>query len=314
MTTTETDTAALQEGPRFPSPHPEVGQDPQAWRDEVVRLRAQHDAQALGNPLSLEPPVPMASVGYLDLPVEGGEISSRVYRPPGEGPFGAVLLFHGGAFWMGGGAASYELNDAYCRATAVEMGAVVLNVDYRLAPEFRFPVQLEDGYAALVHVHDHAEELGVDPDRLGLIGISSGGLLAAGLTHLLRERGGPAVSLLMLMAPLLDLSLASEDPELDALIDRLRAYYLAEDDGVDLQGPCLAPLRVESLGGLPATVVVTGDRDPLSPQGAAYVDRLVEAGVDAVELSYPMGHGDADDDLSRRLLSEMLETARRVSG
>lgn len=314
MTTTETEAIALQDGPRFPSAQPEAGQDPQEWRDEVVRLRAQHDAQALGRPLRLKPEVPMASIGYLDLPVAGGEISARIYRPPGEGPLGAVLLFHGGAFWMGGGAASYELNDAYCRAAAVELGAVVLNVDYRLAPEFRFPVQLEDGYSALVHVLEHAEELGVDPARLGLIGISSGGLLAAGLTHLLRERGGPEVDLLVLLAPLLDLSLASDDPVLAALMDRLRAYYVGEGGSVDLEGPALAPLRAGDLAGLPPTVVVTGDRDPLSPQGAAYVTRLVDAGVDAVELSYPMGHGDADDDLSRRLLAEMLETARRVTG
>lgn len=312
MTTVETKTVELQDGPRFPSPWPEDGQDMLEWHLEVTRLRAQHDAQALGNPLRLEPPVPMASVHYSDIPVDGGAISARVYRPPGEGHLGAVLLFHGGAFWMGGGAASYELNDAYCRAAAAELGAVVLNVDYRLAPEFRFPVQLEDGYAALMHVHEHAEDLGVDPNHLGLIGISSGGLLAAGLTHLLRERGGPPVALLMLMAPLLDLSLVSEDPMLDALIDRLREYYVGDEDSDVLTGPTLAPLHVDDLTGLPPTVVVTGQQDPLARQGAAYVTRLVEAGVDAVELSYPMGHGDADDDLSRRYLAEMLETARRL--
>lgn len=316
--TTSSAQAGQAEGstqPALPSPRPRAGQDERAWREEVARLRVQHDALALANPQGSAGHTPMSpqmdSVTDRMVPVDGGDISTRVYRPQGEGALGALLLFHGGAFWMGGGATSFELNDALCRAAATQLSRVVVNVDYRLAPEFRFPVQLEDGYAALVHVSDSADELGIDPTRLGLIGVSSGGLLAAGLTHLFRERGGPSVDLLMLLAPLLDLSATSDVPESHQLMEWLRSCYV-DDDSVDVDSPVLAPLKVADLSGLPATVIVTGTLDPLTPQGSSYVSRLAAAGVNAIELSYPMGHTDADADLTRRFTSEMLAAAQTM--
>lgn len=302
-----------QGGPGWPTAQPAAGQSDAEWRDQIARLRARHDAMALENERRfLAPPapvLPMASVVYRDIEVDAGTISARVYTPHGDGPHAGIVLFHGGAFWMGGGTTAYELNDAYSRHTAEALGAVVLNVDYRLAPEHPCPTQLEDGYAALLHVRDHADELAIDPARLGVLGISSGGLLAAGITHLTQERGGPKLALQILLAPLVDLGHEPADPLMKALGERLRDLYV-HDAGIDVQAPAYSPLRAPDVSGIPPTVIVTGATDPLGEQGRAYAARLASAGIPGVGLDYPMGHTDATSEQRSTYMAEMLSAAR----
>ena len=127
-------------------------------------------------------------------------------RPTTSGPLPALVYFHGGGFVVG----SLDLYDADCRRIAAEVGAVVVSVDYRLAPEHPFPAPLEDCYAALVWVAEHAAELGVDPDRIAVGGESAGGGLAAGVALLARDRGGPRLCLQFLGIPELDDRLETE--------------------------------------------------------------------------------------------------------
>ncbi|GAC1530727.1 MAG: alpha/beta hydrolase [Acidimicrobiales bacterium] len=198
---------------------------------------------------------------------------------------GALIWFHGGGFAVGDAAGSSPL----CMRFAREAGIAVFNVDYRLAPEYPFPAGVEDAYAALRWVTDNANELGVDPHRIAVGGPSAGGGLAAGLTHLACERGGPSAALQLLVYPVLDDRMATWSVR--AFTDvpvwtrantaSMWRHYLG-----DLAGetpPAAAPARARDLSGLPPAFVVTCEFDPLRDEGLDYARRLGEAGV-AVEL------------------------------
>lgn len=265
--------------------------------------------------LGVDPGPEVAEVEFVEIPVDGDVIAARRYRPAGEGrPVPAIVLFHGGAWWMGGGATGFELNDPLCRELCAGVGAVVLNVDYRLAPEHPYPVQHEDGLAAVRWVAETAAQCSVDPERIAVFGISSGGSLAAGLTVLARERGGPAIAAQVLMSPTVDFTATvddgSGDPSLTAAINRLRAYYAADVE--DWTIPHLSPGLAEDLSGLPPAIVITGEYDPLRPEAQAYVERLVDAGVEAVNLDYPMTQVIATPKVREAVRSDLLAELNRV--
>ena len=158
--------------PAFPPSRPVEGQSDAAWRDEIARRRAEHDALALLTARLDQPGVPdLAAVQRRWSEVDGpdGPIGTRWYGDD-NAPLTVVVL-HGGAFWMGGGAVGFDLNDIWCAELCLATGAAVVNVDYRLAPEHRFPAQTEDAAAVVAHTADltpvrhHASAVGREDDR-----------------------------------------------------------------------------------------------------------------------------------------------------
>lgn len=211
---------------------------------------------------------------------DGGEIGLRIYRPlPGARP--ALVYLHGGGFVIG----SLDTHDATCRALAAASRCTVISVDYRLAPEHRFPAAAEDAYAALCHAAEAGAEIGVDPARLAVGGDSAGGNLAAVTALLARERGGPRLAFQLLVYPVTDARFDTpsylENGEGYFLTTKLMRWfwdhYLERADQAD--DPLASPLRAKDLAGLPPALVLTAGYDPLRDEGERYAERLREAGV-----------------------------------
>ncbi|MEZ5166183.1 MAG: alpha/beta hydrolase [Acidimicrobiales bacterium] len=209
------------------------------------------------------------------------DVAVRIYRPTAavDGLLPAVVEIHGGGFVTG----SLEMMDAFCDAVAAELPSVVVSVDYRLAPEHPFPAGVDDCYAALVWLAEHAAELGVDADRIAISGQSAGGGLAAGTALMARDRGGPALCFQLLDIPELDDRL--DTPSMEAFVDtplwnrpnavRSWSWYLGSDDlpGSDDVSIYAAPARADDLAGLPPTFVSVCGFDPLGDEGLVYAMR-----------------------------------------
>lgn len=216
------------------------------------------------------------------LPVAGATITLRIYSPAGRdggSPLPCHLYMHGGGFWLG----TLDHFDALCRSLARDAGCVVAAVDYRLAPEHKFPAAAEDSYAALLWVVEHAAELGVDPTRISVGGVSAGGNLAAVVSLMARDRGGPLPVMQVLEVPITDLSdweplrIPEEGLELPSGKDRYCEHYL--DDAEQARLPYASPLLAPDLTGLPPALVMCAQYDPLAAEGKAYADRLAQANV-----------------------------------
>ncbi|MDT7747855.1 MAG: acetyl esterase [Pseudonocardiales bacterium] len=226
-------------------------------------------------------PVEVASVQDRTVPGPAGEIPVRVYTPAGEGPFPVVVYFHGGGWVIG----DLEVVDQPCRQLASAAGAIVVSVDYRLAPEHRYPAAFDDSYAATVWVGAHAAEIGGDPARLAVAGDSAGGNLAAAVALAARDRGGPELAAQLLIYPVTDFNFGTasyQDNREGYLLTKgsmqwFWAHYLGAQD-LD-KDPYACPLRADSLVGLPPAYVATSEYDPLRDEGEAYARRLEEAGV-----------------------------------
>ena len=252
-------------------------------------------------------------------PAGDPEVSVRVYRPDGaEGPLPGVLWIHGGGFCLG----SIESEHVGAAGAAVHAEAVVVSVEYRLAPEHPFPAGIEDCYAALVWMAKNGGELGIDVDHLAVAGGSAGGGMAAGTALVARDRGGPNLSFQLLNIPELDdrLETSSMKQFTDTpLWNRPNAivswrYYLGDMLGGDVS-PYAAPARAEDLSGLPPAYVSTMEYDPLRDEGLIYAMRLLEHGV-SVELHQFPGtfHGSSlvgGAEVSKRSSREMLDALRR---
>jgi acetyl esterase len=222
----------------------------------------------------------------VELKVDGadGPLPARLYRPEGVSGGPVIVFFHGGGWVIG----SLDSHDNTAGRMAAESGCTVVSVEYRLAPETKFPAPLEDCYAATAWVAAHAAELDVDPSRLAIAGDSAGGNLAASLALLARERGGPAITFQLLIYPVTDLTLAypswEENGEPGWILSTrdmrwMIDHYTSGVDDVDWRA---APITADDLSGLPPALVVTAELDPLRDEGEAYADRLRDAGV-AVE-------------------------------
>jgi acetyl esterase len=218
-------------------------------------------------------------------------IGARVYWPPIAAENMPVVVFYHGGGWSIG---DLDTHDPVARAHAVGAEAIVVSVDYRLAPEHPFPAGVDDCWAALQWVGEHAAELGGDPERIAVAGDSAGGNLAAVTAQLARDNGGPALAFQLLWYPSVtgDLSLPSfienaDAPILDRdVVDAFLHWYLP---GVDISDPTtlpitLAPANAADFSGLPPAYIGTAEHDPLRDDGARYAELLSAAGV-PVELS-----------------------------
>jgi acetyl esterase len=241
------------------------------------------------------PPEPVHHVEDREIAGSDGEISLRLYIPEGQGPFPLLVFAHGGGWMLG------DLNtaDPICRTLSNLAPCITVSVDYRLAPEHQFPAALEDFYTAVTWVADHAAELGGDPTRLAVGGESAGGNLAAAAALMARDRGGPRLTVQLLINP------PTDDPEAGS--PSMQAYgggpglsradltwffqhYVTRE--TDRHHPYCLPLRASDLHGVPPALVVTAECDPLRDEGEAYAARLREAGVAVTSRRYPgMMHG-----------------------
>ncbi|WP_392674773.1 alpha/beta hydrolase [Streptomyces sp. LN785] len=215
------------------------------------------------------------------------DIRLRLYRPQGvRGPLPGVYSIHGGGFVLGSPDVDHDWNLLLCR----ELAALVVSVDYRLAPEHPFPAALEDCYAGLCRLAENAGRLGVRPDRIALWGDSAGAGLAAALTLLARDRGGPAVCFQLLCSPALDDRLETPSARLftDTPVWNRRSARLSWDAylGYGVRGtadvsPYAAPARAAAVGlsGLPPAFVSVMEFDPLRDEGIAYAGALAAASV-----------------------------------
>jgi acetyl esterase len=227
----------------------------------------------------LKPREPLAIERDISIPVTGGEIMLRVYRANSDrSALPCHVYFHGGGFFLG----TLDQGNSNCRALATEAGCVVVSVDYRLAPEHRFPTAAEDAYAAFCWAAEHADLLCIDPARISVGGGSAGGNLAAVVSQLARDRRGPGIVGQVLEIPVTDFTSARNLDFLDEAIhiDSAKVYgpiYLR--DKTDANDPRASPLLAETLKDLPPALVMCAEYDQLQPEGEAYARRLAAEGV-----------------------------------
>lgn len=225
-----------------------------------------------------------------------GWVPVRIYRPRAapDTAAPALLWYHGGGMIMG----SLESFDRLARDMAEATGAVIANVDYRLAPEHTYPVANDEAYAALAWLHEHASDIGVDPTRIGVGGDSAGGGLAAATTLRARNENGPAIAQQVLFYPGVErrcdrpsMREFGDSPFLTAGdIDWMKNLYLGDDPSLDDEYG--TPATAASLTDLPPAIIAVGYADPIRDGVEAYGDRLKEAGVPTAQLRYPgVGHG-----------------------
>ncbi|NEB78958.1 alpha/beta hydrolase [Streptomyces sp. SID14478] len=239
-------------------------------------------------------------------------IPVRIYLPQPAATDAAdapvVVFFHGGGWVIG----DLDSHDATARGLCRDAGAVVVSVDYRLAPEAPFPAAVEDAYAAVCWVADHAAELGADPGALTVAGDSAGGNLAAVVAHIARDEGGPHIARQVLVYPATDARQKAGSFAANAdgyFLTAVHCHWFREQylgpDG-DPAHPHVSPLLVEDFAGLPPAHVVTAGCDPLCDEGRAYAQALRDAGVPVTESRFPgMFHGFFG-------FPDLLEDARRA--
>lgn len=248
-------------------------------------------------------------------PVDGGEIRIRIYRPRSTAGqrLPLYVFLHGGGWCVG----NLDERDPRCRTIAAEARCVVASVDYRLAPENRYPVPLEDCYAALCWLAGNGDRFEIDPTRIAIGGESAGGNLAAAVCLLARDRSGPALCHQWLDVPSVDATCTQEGFAnvedgymLDtAMIDRFLACYL--DDAQDRRDPLVSPLFAADHSGLPPAFITTCEFDHLRGDGAAYAEVLTKAGV-AAEHARLAGHIHASFALTRLLPSARAHEERAI--
>ena len=231
--------------------------------------------------ISGTPDLPLAKVENRTIPGPAGQIPVRVYTPNGTGPFGLLVFFHGGGWVIG----SLDTHDGTCRELAHGAGCVVMSVDYRLAPEHKFPAGPEDCYAATVWAAANARDLGADPAKIAVGGDSAGGNLTCVVALMARDKGGPQLCFQLPIYPA-----TSHALDMPSYVENATGYLLETDAMVwfwghdlankaDGEHPYASPLRANDLTGLPPAFVVTAEFDPLRDEGERYAKRLQEAGV-----------------------------------
>ena len=237
---------------------------------------------------------PVDQVRDLKIPGPAGEIPIRIYSPTGQSPSPALIYFHGGGWVLG----DLEIADQVCRALANAASCVVLSVDYRLAPEHKFPAAVHDSFGATAWIADHADELGINSSQIAVAGDSAGGNLAAVVSQIARDRGGPKLAFQLLIYPGTDMrmSMPSIDENADGpLLTKAAMHWFVNhylNGEWDRTDPLASPLLASNLRGLPPAFIITAECDPLRDEGEAYGQRLQEAGVRAEVQRYDgMPHG-----------------------
>ncbi|MGD9792512.1 MAG: alpha/beta hydrolase [Acidimicrobiia bacterium] len=281
----------------------------ETWFAMVERRRS------LVMPVPAEVPGPPAGVDVTEvrIPVTGGDcgnssctqcrrgsILARVYRAHGAvGRRPLHINFHGGAFWLGGGEEMIRSNAWRHAPRSLAIDGVCIDVDYRMAPEHKYPVPGRDCYQALCWIVDNASTLGVDVDRVAIGGASAGGALSAAVALMARDEGGPPIAAQVLEIPVIEsacntLSMHRYSSgfvfERGAAMDMWSLYLSAPSDAFEQYA---SPGHATDLSRLPPAIVTIGEYDPLRDEGLAYASRLEAAGVPVAAEVFPMCHGAA---------------------
>jgi len=228
----------------------------------------------------------MAEVQNRTVRGPSGPIPVRVYRPVKKETLPALMFFHGGGFVI----CNLDTHDRLCRSIAKASGCAVISVDYRLAPEHKYPAAVDDAFAATQYLAEHAAEFGIDPNGIAVGGDSAGGNLAAVVSLLARDRGGPKLKFQLLIYPLVDFN--DQSPSMQQFgqgdhflsmegMDWFKKSYLPSAEAA--REPSASPINATDFRGLPPAMVITAECDPLRDQGEAYARKLEAAGV-PVEL------------------------------
>jgi acetyl esterase len=234
------------------------------------------------------PEQPVHRLENRQVPGRSGPIAVRVYTPLEQPALPALIYLHGGGFVLG----NLDMADRQCRELANLSGCVVISVDYRLAPEHRFPAAADDAFDVARYVGERPHEFGVDPQRIAIGGESAGANLATVTALRARDAGSPRLAFQLLVYPVVDLT--DDSPSMrefgdghfltrDAL-EYFARHYVAEPR--DRTHPHVSPLLANDLSGLPPAWVMTAECDPLRDQGEAYAARLERSGVSVVLKRY----------------------------
>jgi len=232
-------------------------------------------------------PEPISRVEDFQIPGNPG-ISARLYMPEAVQPPPIIVYFHGGG-WIGG---DYSYIDAPVRVLANRSGCAILSVNYRLAPECKYPAALDDAYAAVTWASREGEKFGWDASKLAVAGDSVGGNLAAAVALRSRDQNGPPIAFQLLVYPILDHDYETESYRLFGswgILTRTdstwyHCHYVNHPDELDL--PYVSPLRCRDLADLPEALILLPEADPLRDEGLVYAKRLIEAGVSATAKVY----------------------------
>ena len=235
-------------------------------------------------------PKPLPRVEDRQIPGPDNRIPIRVYSPLSTDGQPILVFYHGGGFRLGG----LDSYDPICRDLAARSGAIVVSVAYRLAPEHVYPATLDDSYAALEWVHSHAADIGGDPMRLAVGGDSAGGNLAAAVSLKARDLDGPPIVFQLLIYPVLNFAEMETESHKFFAEDYLiggtahqftRNTYLPNP--ADRRSPYASPLLADDLTGLPPSLVITAEFDPLRDEGELFARKSADAGVQAHSTRYP---------------------------
>jgi acetyl esterase/lipase len=235
-------------------------------------------------------PADVTTTDYHLTTADGADLLLRWYTKNGTQPGSAVLYFHGGGMILG----SVAMWDGPVSRIVSRSGVPLLSVEYRLAPEHPFPTPVEDAYAALQWLHGHATELGVDPDRIAVMGNSAGGGLAAAVSIVARDRSGPAIARQLLIFPMLDDRNTVTDPYIAPYAawsydDNITAWnaVLGQQAGGPDVSPAAAPARIADATGLPAAYIEVGQLDIFRDEDLRYAIHLSRDGVPVELHLYP---------------------------
>ncbi|PON15419.1 hypothetical protein C2W62_23905 [Candidatus Entotheonella serta] len=254
------------------------------------------DARAWFNAFRRPFDVPIGTVENRAIPGPGGNIPVRIFTPLNTTSdiLPVMVYFHGGGWVVG----DLDSHDVVCRSLANASGCKVVSVDNRLAPEHPWPASPDDCFAAVEWVATHAQELGVDANRLAVGGDSAGGNLATAATLRARAANGPRIAFQLLIYPAVDATMSLPSNESNGQgyflekvgMDWFYGHYLKNP--ADAKNPDVSPLFADDFTGLPPAYVVTAEYDPLRDEGRAYVEKLEAAGVAVEYINYPtMIHG-----------------------
>ena len=268
-------------------------------------------------------PIQLQSIVNTQIPGPNGKIPVRIYTPEGKGSFPILVYYHGGGWSIG----TLDLYDPTCRFLSKEAGVLVVAVDYRLAPEHKFPQPLQDCYAALQWTVEHASELHGEKNRIAVGGDSAGGNLAAAVALMARDQNGPKIAYQILIFPVIDNNFDTRSYQefgKNHFVTRNQMIYYWNqylNNPDEANNPYVAPGKAKNLTRLPPALVVLADFDPLYDEGDSYAKRLQQAGVPVTLLTYPSFHGFTlmynQLDLGQKAMHEIaqhLKNALSVSG
>src|SRR3984957_2494858 len=259
---------------------------------ETLTPREAREFYLAGRVITNPEPPELKSVAPLSIPSPAGSIPARVYTPlklrAAGGLAPCLVFFHGGGWVIG----DLDSHDVACRKLAHEGELIVISVDYRLAPEHKFPAAVDDAITATTWISGNAKSLGIDVSRLMVGGDSAGGNLAAVVALSARDGNGPPIAGQVLIYPATDFAMthgSHREPETSILLTHsvirwFRDHYLGSADGSDWRA---SPARASTLAGPPPAHVLTAGADPLRDEGEEYARRLKEAGVAVTYRHFP---------------------------